>query len=203
MEKYQKYLPAIIAAALVAGALFGSYNTVFPLIQKKTEISEQYESVQAKLKDAEGRLAVVNEKLKQLKNSAVDSSKKIYYPTEADVDKESLFFTLYTDMIDLAKQNNIKIRSIDYKYYPSDDPFVTQGGKENYFVCDLDMKLISNYRDLRNFIEALFQYSYYVKLNKINIEPHKTDKRILLSDFTIRLYAHTDIEKPLDNVSEI
>ena len=203
MEKYQKYLPAIIAAALVAGALFGSYNIVFPLIQKKTEISEQYESVQAKLKDAEGRLAVVNEKLKQLKNSAVDSSKKIYYPTEADVDKESLFFTLYTDMIDLAKQNNIKIRSIDYKYYPSDDPFVTQGGKENYFVCDLDMKLISNYRDLRNFIEALFQYSYYVKLNKINIEPHKTDKRILLSDFTIRLYAHTDIEKPLDETPEI
>lgn len=198
MEKYQKYLPAIIAAALVAGALFGSYNTVFPLIQKKNEISEQYESVQAKLKDAESRLVVVNEKLKQLKNSAVDNSKKIYYPTEADVDKESLFFTLYTDMIDLAKQNNIKIRSIDYKYYPSDDTFVTQGGKENYFVCDLDMKLISNYRDLRNFVEALFQYSYYVKLNKINIEPHKTDKRILLSDFTIRLYAHTDIEKPLD-----
>ena len=203
MEKYQKYLPAIIAAALVAGALFGSYNTVFPLIQKKNEISEQYESVQAKLKDAESRLVVVNEKLKQLKNSAVDNSKKIYYPTEADVDKESLFFTLYTDMIDLAKQNNIKIRSIDYKYYPSDDPFVTQGGKENYFVCDLDMKLISNYRDLRNFVEALFQYSYYVKLNKINIEPHKTDKKILLSDFTIRLYAHTDIEKPLDEALEI
>ncbi len=203
MEKYQKYIPAIIAAVLIGVALFGSYTTVQPLITKQAELTEQYDSVQAKLKDAENRLAVVNDKLKQLKNSSVDSSKKIYYPTEADVDKESLFFTLYTDMIDIAKQNNIKIRSIDYKYYPSDDPFVTQGGKENYFVCDLDMKLISNYRDLRSFIEALFQYSYYVKFNKINIEPYKTDKRILLSDFSIRLYAHTDIEKPLENLPEI
>lgn len=203
MEKYQKYLPTAIVAALIAIALFMSYSTISPLITKKIEVTEQYEAVQAKLKDAEEKLAVVNEKLKQLKETSIDNSKKIYYPTEADIDKESLFFTLYTDMIDIAKQNNIKIRSIDYKYYPSDDPFVSQGGKENYFVCDLDMKLISNYRDLRNFLEALFQYSYYLKFNKISIVPHQTDKRILLSDFSVRLYAHTDIEKPLTEGPEI
>ncbi len=198
MEKYQKWIPAIIAVALIAGVTLGSINIVTPLVTKNTEITEQYEKVQADLQNAEKRLATVNEKLKQLKNTSVENTKKVYYPTDADVDKESLFFTLYTDMIDIAKQNNIKIRSIDYKYYPSDDPFVMQGGQDNYFVCDLDMRLISNYKDLRNFIEALFQYSYYMKFNNISIEPHQTDKRILLSDFSVRLYAHTDIEKPLN-----
>ncbi len=199
MEKYQKYIPSAIAVALVLGAVLVSFNTIGPLITQRTELTEQYESTQAKLKDAEAKLAVVNDKLKQLKNTSVDNVKKVYYPTEADIDKDSLFFTLYTDMIDIAKQNNIKIRSIDYKYYPKSDPFVSRGGTENYFVCDLDMKLISNYRNLRSFLEALYQYSYYIKFNKISIVPYQTDKRVLLSDFSIRLYAHTDIEKPLSS----
>lgn len=198
MDKYQKYIPSIIAAVLVAGAAMGSYSVLNPLIIKKNEIVVQYEEIQGKLQTAEKKLAVVNEKLKQLKNTNIENTKKVYYPTESDVDKEGLFFTLYTDVIDIAKQNNIKIRSIDYKYYPKDDPFVSKGGKENYFVCDLDMNLISNYKDLRNFVEALFQYSYYIKFNKINIVPYQTDKRILLSNLSIRLYSHTDIEKPLD-----
>ncbi len=198
MENYQKYLPAIVVVLVLCGALFGSYNVIVPLYDKKVQITDEYDSVQAKLAKAQESLAVVNQKLKLLKNVSSESSKKIYYPNEADIDNESLFFTLYTDIIDLAKQNNIKIRSIDYKYYPNDDKFVTEGGKENYFVCDLDMKLISNYRDLRNFIETLFQYAYYLKFNNIHIEPYATDKRILLTDFSIRLYSHTDIEKPLD-----
>lgn len=198
MENYQKYLPAMIVALIIGGTLFGSYNTIVPLYDKKTQIVDEYDSVQAKLKKAEESLAVVNQKLKLLKNVSAETSKKIYYPTEADIDNESLFFTLYTDVIDIAKQNNIKIRSIDYKYYPENDKFVTEGGKENYFVCDLDMKLVSNYRELRNFMETLFQYAYYLKFNSINIEPYSTDKRILLTDFSIRLYSHTDIEKPLD-----
>ena len=198
MENYQKYLPAMIVALIIGGTLFGSYNTIVPLYDKKTQIVDEYDSVQAKLNKAEESLAVVNQKLKLLKNVSAETSKKIYYPTEADIDNESLFFTLYTDVIDIAKQNNIKIRSIDYKYYPENDKFVTEGGKENYFVCDLDMKLVSNYRELRNFMETLFQYAYYLKFNSINIEPYSTDKRILLTDFSIRLYSHTDIEKPLD-----
>ncbi len=198
MDKYQKYIPSIIAAVLVAGAAMGSYSVLNPLIIKKNEMVIQDEEIQGKLQTAEKKLAVVNEKLKQLKNTNIKDTKKVYYPSEADIDKEGLFFTLYTDVIDIAKQNNIKIRSIDYKYYPKDDPFVSKGGKENYFVCDLDMNLISNYKDLRNFVEALFQYSYYIKFNKINIVPYQTDKRILLSNLSIRLYSHTDIEKPLD-----
>ncbi len=198
MENYQKYLPAAIAAILILGAVFGSYNTLAPLYEKKVQIVDEYDNVQAKLKKAEESLAVVNQKLKLLKNVSTEASKKIYYPSEADIDNESLFFTLYTDVIDIAKQNNIKIRSIDYKYYPNDDKFVTEGGKENYFVCDLDMKLISNYKELRSFLETLFQYAYYLKFNRIHIEPYATDKRILLTDFSVRLYSHTDIEKPID-----
>lgn len=200
MDNYQKFIPLLIAVGIVIAAGFGSYNAVMPMIDKKVSLEADYEKVQADLKKAEASLANINKKLQQMKSSSVETTKKIYYPTEADLDKESLFFTLYTDVIDVAKQNNIKIRSIDYKYYPENDPFVTDGGKENYFVCDLDMKLISNYKELRNFVEALFQYPSYIKFNNLTVVPYKTDKRVLLSEFSIRLYAHTDIEKPLENI---
>ena len=200
MENYQKYIPLLIAAGVIGAVAFGSYSTLTPLVEKKNSMEASYEKIQSDLKKAETSLININKKLQQMKTTSVETSKKIYYPTEADLDKESLFFTLYTDIIDVAKQNNIKIRSIDYNYYPKNDPFVTEGGRENYFVCDLDMKLVSNYKELRNFVEALFQYPYYVKFNNLSVQPYKTDKKILLSDFSIRLYAHTDIEKPLDNV---
>ena len=103
MDNYQKFIPLLIAVGIVIAAGFGSYNAVMPMIDKKVSLEADYEKVQADLKKAEASLANINKKLQQMKSSSVETTKKIYYPTEADLDKESLFFTLYTDVIDVAK----------------------------------------------------------------------------------------------------
>lgn len=197
MEKQLKKWGVFGAVCIaILASLAYTYNIVVPL-------NEEVNSLKAELLDKEQEYSRLNSKLvemqnrlNQMTNTSSDVPKKLFFPLESDFDNESLFFTLYSDVIDLAKQSNIKIRSIDYKYNPANDPFVSKGGKDNYFVCDLEMKLISNYKDLRNFVELLYQYPHYIKFMKLTVSPYKTDKRILLSDFTIRLYSHTDVEKP-------
>ena len=86
--------------------------------------------------------------------------------------------------------NNVKIKSIDYTYNPSSDSFV-QFGKDVYFVCDVNMQIVSNYVNLGKFIQDIYQYPYYIRINNIDVKPYQKDKKILISDISLRLYAHT------------
>lgn len=196
MDKYSRFLPLIISSVLIFAAIIGSYQTVWPLYEGNKTLQEELADAEAAYTKAEKDYNERKQKAERMNTQRTEVVKKIYAPAESDLDKDSLFFNLYTDVIDIAKQNGIKIRSIDYNYYPATDNFVALGGKDNYFVCDLDMKLISNYTQLRNFVETLFQYPFYVKFNKLVVEPYKLDKKVLMTDFSLRLYARTDIEKP-------
>lgn len=196
MSKLEKFIPLIIASGLVFAAGYGAYTTVKPLYDQKGDLTMKLEKKEDEVRKAEAKLKNLNERLKLMKNQVgTADTKKIYYPSEADIEKESVCFFLYTEILDLAKKKNIKIRSIEPNYNVSGDPFIDKGGAGNYYVCDLNMKLISNYRQLRDFIEALYQYEYYLKFNNVKITPYATDKKVLLTDFSIRIYSHTDIEK--------
>ena len=105
---------------------------------------------------------------------------------------DTLFFTLYNDVIEMIHANSIKIKSIDYNYNPKGDKFV-QSGKD-YFVCDVNVELVSNYTNLGKLIQELYQYPYYIKINELNVKPYSKDKKILISDLSLRLYAHTEPE---------
>ena len=82
---------------------------------------------------------------------------------------------------------------MEYTYNPEGDSFV-QFGKDVYFVCEVQMELVSNYVNLGKLIQDIYQYPYYIKVNHINIEPYQKDKKILISDVSLRLYAHTSPE---------
>lgn len=197
MEKQLKkwgVFGAVCIAIFVS--LVYTYQTVVPLNDEVNSLKADLLEQEQKYSRLNNKLVEMQNRLNQMSSTSTDIPKKLFFPQESDFDNESLFFTLYSDVIDYAKRCNIKIRSIDYKYNPANDPFVSKGGRDNYFVCDLEMKLISNYKDLRNFIEELYKYPNYIKFMKLTVTPYKTDKRVLLSDFTIRLYSHTDVEKP-------
>jgi Tfp pilus assembly protein PilO len=86
--------------------------------------------------------------------------------------------------------NSIKVKSIDYTCNPQNDEFV-KFGKDVYLVYDVNMELISNYVNLGKFIQDVYQYPYYIKINSLTVEPYAKDKRILISTLSLRLYAHT------------
>lgn len=199
MVKLEKLFPVFIAVLVIGGSTYYSCTEQLePSIEAKKTAIKNLETSKQKLNKKTEEWKILDARIKEMQGQMTsEATKKIYYPSEADLGAESVGFFLYSEVIGLAKENNIKIRSIEPNYDIKKDPFLDNGGRSNYYVCDLNMKLISNYKDLRNFIEALYQYEYYLKFNEIKITPYQTDKKILLTDFSIRLYSHTDVEKIL------
>lgn len=190
MDKYKRYYGVIsfciaIAVIIVVGVLI-----IQPKIAETKSLESTIAEKQAKAEDLQHKLNIVQAKIKKLKNSITSSQKKIYSPIEADLGNETLFFTLYNDVIEMLHANSIKIKSIDYTYNPSTDAFV-KFGKDVYFVCDVKMELVSNYVNLGKLIQDLYQYPYYIKINDLEVKPYDKDKKILLSTLSVRLYAHT------------
>ena len=194
MEKYRRYygVMAFVGAALLL--IFVSYKMVVPKITELTTLTTTINSKQKEVSDLEQKLNIVKTKIKKIKDSIIGSQKKIYYPVESDLGNDTLFFTLYNDVIEMVHANSVKIKSIDYASNPESDEFV-RFGKDIYFVCDVNMEIVSNYINLGKLIQDIYQYPYYIRINSLSVKPYEKDKKILLSNLSLRLYAHTAPEE--------
>ena len=193
MDRYKKFLGIIIfLIAVVCMFSFSATAVVGPQHTAWNDKKLELEQVTEELTKKQQAKANIVRKLKKLKDSVMSSQKRIYSPTEDNIENDTLFFTLYSDVIEMVRANTIKIKSIDYQYSPKGDIFVAQG--DAYFVCDVNMEVVSNYKNLGKLIENLYQYPYYIKINNIEVVPYQKDKKILLSTISLRLYAHTSPE---------
>lgn len=193
MEKYKRYYGVIGFCIAVALLIFVVSRVIAPKISELNSLKSDIEQKQGQVSELENKLSIVKQKIKRIKNSIISSQKKVYSPIESDLGNETLFFTLYNDVIEMIHANSVKIKSIDYTYNPETDAFV-KFGRDIYFVCDVNMELVSNYVNLGKFIQDLYQYPYYIKINEIEIKPYAKDKKILITNLSLRLYAHTEPE---------
>ena len=156
MDKYKKYYGVIIFAVLAAMLGFGSFSMISPKVAESKSLEAQIQAKEGEVAELQTKLDIVKKKIKQIKDSIVSSQKKKYSPIESDLGNETLFFTLYNDVIEMLHANSVKIKAIDYKYNPDTDAFV-KFGKDVYFVCDVNMELVSNYVNLGKLIQDLYQ----------------------------------------------
>lgn len=192
MDRYKKYMGVIIFIGSVMLLIFIFVQIITPRYQSWSELREQQSNVSTKLEENKNAQSNILRKLKKLKESVSTSQKKIYSPIEDRLGNDTLFFTLYSDVIEMVHNNTVKIKSIDYQYNPEGDLFVDQNS--TYFVCDVNMEIVSNYTNLGKLIQDIYQYPYYIRINKIEVYPYPKDKKILLSKISLRLYAHTSPE---------
>lgn len=122
------------------------------------------------------------------KNAPTLQAKNIYKPETTSTAAESSFTILFDDLIDMAKYNGIKIYSIKYDYNPAEDDFVKNAAAQ-YNVCALTMQLVSDYSDLESFLRELYKYPYLVNVDKLEIIPYTKNKKILVSNLQLKLYA--------------
>ena len=198
MDQYKRYYGIITFVVVIIIALYGCYSFVHPKYTEKNNTIKTLENKKKELESKSREKTVVENKIKKIKDSIVSSQKKVYAPMEADLGNDTLFFTLYNDVIDMLHANSIKIKSINYTYNPEDDEFV-KFGKEAYFVCDINLDLISNYVNLGKLIQDIYQYPYYIKINNVEVKPYPKDKKVLTTKLSLRLYANTE-PKDLSNL---
>lgn len=193
MEKYKKYYGVIIFTVTVVALCLVSYNLISPQINKYTTLNKSVTEKEATSKQLQTKLKSINAKMQKLKESLSETQKKVYSPIESDLGSDSLFFSLYDDIIEMAHVNSVQIKSLSYVYNPENDDFV-KSGKDTYFVCDINMELVSNYINLGKLVQDLYQYPYYIRINSIETKPSNTNKKVLFTNLSIRLYAHTEPE---------
>ena len=191
MDKMSRYKGLIIFLVSCGLLLFGAYSIVMPKYETLKEKEATVIKKEGELKVLNEKLRIVQNKIKKIKESILSAQKRVYSPVESDLGNETLFFTLYNDIIDMVHANKIKIRSIENVYNPKEDPFV-KFGRDAYFVWDLNLELVSNYVDLGKLIQDLYQYSYYIKINSLEVNPYFKDKKVLISKLSLRLYTHTE-----------
>lgn len=194
MDNYKKYYGIIAFCIAIGLIIFGGVSFLNPKFGELATTKDTKLQKEQELAGKKNSLTIVQNKIKKIKSSISSSQKKIYSPVETDLGNETLFFTLYNDVIEMLHANSVKIKAIDYTYNPSGDSFV-EFGKNIYFVCDVDMELVSNYVNLGKFIQDVYQYPYYIRINNIEVKPYEKDKKILLSKVSLRLYAHTSPEE--------
>ena len=194
MDKYKRYYGIAIFCVALLALLFISFKIIAPNINALTTAKGTLKEKQSELENLERDFNVVQSKIQKIKNSIIGAQKKVYSPAESDLGNETIFFTLYNDIVEMVHANSVKIKSISYDYNPETDSFV-KFGKDVYFVCDVNMELVSNYINLGKLIQDLYQYPYYLKINEVEVRPYEKDKKILLSNLRVRLYAHTTPEE--------
>ena len=201
MDNSKKYYGVIAFCVIVVVLIFGAYKLIAPKIELLNSQKDTITTKEGELSKKKNDLAIVQKKIKQIKDSIGGSQKKIYSPVESDLGNDTLFFTLYSDVIEMVHANSIKIRAIDYIYNPEADSFV-KFGKDIYFVCDVNMELVSNYVNLGKLIQDLYQYPYYIRINELDVKPYDKDKKVLISNLSLRLYAHTSPEEETQEAGE-
>ncbi len=197
MDRYKRFYGLTIFAVLVIILLAIIINIIVPKVNTLNNTKDEIAQKEEELANLKSKIDIVQKKIKKIKNSIMNSQKKIYSPIESDLGNDTLFFTLYNDIIEMLHANSIKVKSINYTYNPETDAFV-KFGKDVYFVCDVDMEVVSNYVNLGKLIQDLYQYPYYIKINNIEVLPYPKDKKILVSNLSLRLYAHTSPDENID-----
>ncbi len=184
------YIPIIILIAALAGTFYFSKNIVTNYQSYKTA-KDEIETKKSQLEDKQ-------EKLEQYQKEEAEqaakeqeqktSGKPFYKPIESGLDKESVITGEFSEILELIRANQIKVRSITYDYNPPDDNFV-QGAGSKYHVARLNMEMIGNYTNYDNFLKEMYKHEHFLDIQSVEIVPYRKNKKILLINCKIKLYA--------------
>jgi len=183
----QRYKTAILYIVFVLIGFIYSIVTLRPQILEVISLKEQIETKTIEAADLERKLDAL--KASEMEKTTISGQvKNIYKPDSPGLEAESSFTVIFDDIVDMAKYNGVKIYSIEYIYNPAEDEFV-KGAPSLYNVCELNIALIADYPDLESFMKELYKYPYLINIDKVELAPYQKNKRLLLTNLRIKLYA--------------
>ena len=153
----------------------------------QAEVQNKQNTIQEKqAKIEQYKLKEEAEKNKEKENQKL--GKPFYKPVMTGLDTEAVIAGEFTEILQLIRANQIKVRSIKYEYDPKDDTFVNQAGSQ-YNVARLNMEMVGNYTNYDNFLKEMFKHEHFLDIQSAEIVPYKKNKRVLLINFKVKLYA--------------
>lgn len=190
MNENQKLLYILIILISLA---FGLY-LIIPKVNESYSTYTQIEEKQKKLQSTQKQIEDIKAQKQAYEKEEKSSTKPVYKSDLATLDAMASFGVMFEDVIQAAKYNGLKLRSIEYSQNPADD-VVTQNVLSDYNICAIKMQLIGTYAQFRSYFDDIANYPYLINLDKISIFPYDGDKKILIADVQINLYAEKNAEQ--------
>lgn len=177
-------LVVIVALAGFYG-LFAKYGPA--VLANIDDLSAKKEELQTKEQQLNTlqRAAVQKE---QNKKKFSDSGKVIYEVLGQQFTPEASFGIMFENILSNISNSGVRIRSIDYNYYPQDDK-ILMTNIEGYNACELSFVAVGKYAQLQNFFKNIAKEKYLSNIQEVYIEPYDKDKTILIARFKVRLYT--------------
>lgn len=190
MNENQKLLYILIILISLA---FGLY-LIIPKVNESYSTYTQIEEKQKKLQSTQKQIEDIKAQKQAYEKEEKSSTKPVYKSDLATLDAMASFGIMFEDVIQAAKYNGLKLRSIEYSQNPADD-VIAQNVLSDYNVCAIKMQLIGTYAQFRSYFDDIANYPYLINLDKISIFPYEGDKKILIADVQINLYAEKNAEQ--------
>lgn len=197
VKKFKVAISILVLAFVIILLLI--FKTV-PEVQRIFSIQEQTKTQTDALNGAEAKLQSL--KAEAARKSADDAqvAKAFFKPINSGLDTEAAISDEFGEILQLLRSNKIKTRSIKYDYDPQDDNFVKNAGSR-YQVCRITADMIANYSNFENFLRELYKHDHFLEISKIEVAPYQKNKRILLINLQIKLYALRDPAVPYEQAA--
>lgn len=176
-------IPLVLLLVLIGGGGYGVFQA-FSNIGKFSNNSKQVQELTDKKIALEAKLA-------QQKDEEMNPNvKKIFELEGMKFGTDASFAPLFDNVITLAKESGIRIRSVDYNYAPEKDP-IFAAKLPGYNVCELDTTVVGKYSEIQTFLKTLLSETYLVNFAQIEIVSWQRDKSVLIANLKLRFYTRT------------
>ena len=183
---FEKFKNAILLLILGIILFIFILSKLMPSIQTIFNNNKTYKTQVTSLNDKKRTLETLKQDAEKKAKQTDVITKKFYIISGSDT--ESIITDQLQDILSILRANMIKARSIDYEYDPGDDSFVANAG-DKYHVCRLTLELIADYKAYERFLQDLYKHEHYLDMEQIEITPYEKNKKILLINMKLKLYA--------------
>jgi len=194
-ENYSLYLKKFKIAIGILSATILIFviliSKIIPQIQDIVRIQSETSNQTSVLADTERKLADLQASANRKAEANSYGLKAFYKPIESGLDTEAIMSDEFGEILALIRDNQIKTRSIKYAYDPNEDNFI-RNAKGKFTSCKLDIEMVANYSNLENFLRDLYKHEHFLEISKLEIVPYQKNKKILLINTQISLYAQKE-----------
>ncbi len=190
-EKLKQFIIPIALIVLIFVGLGYTGSKIYENYQSYTAANEEVAQKTATVQEKQAKLDEYKRKEQEEKakeNESKNSEKPFYKPVMSGLDTEAVIAGEFAEVLQLVRANQIKVRSIKYDYDPKDDAFVSGAGSQ-YNVARLNMEMVGNYSNYDNFLKEMYKHEHFLDIQTAEIVPYKKNKKILLINFKVKLYA--------------
>jgi Tfp pilus assembly protein PilO len=188
LKQLLKFKEAIFYLIIIFGVFIWLLTQIIPDISELIKTEQKIKKLNVEFDKVTKKLEKIKAEVAENKKEEADRVKQIYKPEISFDSGDTEYLLMVDDIVDIIKDNGVKLYSIDYNYDVNTDEIVSQSAGK-YNGCMLTLALIGNYSQLKNLIMDFIKYPYLVTINSIDMEPYDNNNAYLLSVIRLTIYS--------------